>query len=304
VRTIAARATPGTLRLAIPLPGLQAPGDGGFPLCCVPVQSYRFRIKLRKLEDLIVSDSLDYKPNPFSKQFEYDFSNGYVQQVQPVARESFGQPTIVLETRQAYIDPDVRANLQTMRHSIPFRRPFENIFTFGPPDFAALDVSSIAASSRRLDACHPVERLQIFFRTANALDQNRYTDFTNPLSPDGQFYSQMKLIIAGRDREFLQSPMVWQDIMAYAKDEIDSGYNFSEMRWNLGDMYSMVRPFSRNPNGSVNFTTADRPTLYFQLNNVPVQTISQQRKTELRVFMEGWNVYEIEQGRGRLLFAN
>jgi hypothetical protein len=44
--------------------------------------------------------------------------------------------------------------------------------------------------------------------------------------------------------------------------------------------------------------------LYFQLNNVPVQTQSSQRKVELRVFMEGWNVYEIEQGRGRLLFAN
>jgi hypothetical protein len=305
VRTLAARATPGPLRLHLPLPGLQTPGDGGFPLCCVPVQSYRLRIKLRKLEDLIESDSLEYKPNPFSKQFEYTFPNGGgIQTVQPVTRESFGQPTIVLETLQAYIDPDVRAKLQTLRHSIPFRRPFENIFTFGPPDFAALDVSSIAASSRRLDACHLVERIQVFFRTANALDQNRYTDFTNPLSPDGQFYNQMKLIIAGRDREFLQSPMVWQDLMSYAKDEIDSGHNFSEMRWNLGDMYSMVRPFSRSPNGSINFTTADRPTLYFQLNNVPVQTISQQRKTELRAFMEGWNVYEIEQGRGRLLFAN
>jgi phage gp29-like protein len=114
----------------------------------------------------------------------------------------------------------------------------------------------------------------------------------------------MKLIIAGRDREFLQSSMVWQDMMAYAKDEIESGYNFSEMRWNLGDVYSMPRPFVRSPNGSVNFTTADRPTLYFQLNNVPKQTITQHRRTELRVFMEGWNVYEIEQGRGRLRFAN
>jgi hypothetical protein len=144
----------------------------------------------------------------------------------------------------------------------------------------------------------------VFFRTANALDQNRYTDFVNPLSPNGQFYNAMKLIIAGRDREYEFSSLVWQDIQAYAKDEIDSGYNFSEMRWNLGDMYSMPRPFSRVPNGSINFTTADRPTLYFELNNVPVQTQSSQRKVELRVFMEGWNVYEIEQGRGRLLFAN
>jgi hypothetical protein len=61
------------------------------------------------------------------------------------------------------------------------------------------------------------------------------------------------------------------------------------------------------PNGTVNFTSADRPTLYVQLNNVPFlpsSGTSRQRKTELRVFMEGWNVYEIERGRGRLLFAN
>jgi hypothetical protein len=93
-------------------------------------------------------------------------------------------------------------------------------------------------------------------------------------------------------------------MMAYAKDEIDSGYHISEMRWNLGDLYQEQRPFSRVPNGSVNFTTADRPTLYVQLNNTPNQTISNQRKTELRVFMEGWNVYEVERGRGRLLFTN
>jgi hypothetical protein len=191
-----------------------------------------------------------------------------------------------------------------MKQSIPFRRPFENVFTFGPADFAALDVSSIAASTRRLDACHPVERLVVFFRTANALDQNRYTDLVNPLSPDGQFYNAMKLIIAGRDREFDFSSLVWQDIEAYAKDEIDSGYTISEMRWNLGDMYSQVRPFSRVANGTVNFTTADRPTLYFQLNNVPAQTVSGQRNVDLRVVRDGWNVYEVEQGRGRLLFAN
>jgi len=304
LRTIAYRATPGTLRLALPLPGLQTPGDGGFPLCCLPVQSYRLRIKLRRLEDLIVSDSGVAKPNPFLKTFQYIFPTGQTQLVQPITREALGQPTIVLETLQAYMDPDARASLQEQRQSITFRRPFENVFTFGPADFAALDVDSIAASTRRLDACHPVERVLVYFRTANALDRNEYSNIINPLSPDGQFYNEMSLIIAGRDREYQYSALVWQDMESYAKDEIDSGYTISEMRWNLGDMYAMPRPFPRVPNGSVNFTTADRPTLYFQLNNVPVQVSSGQRKVELRVCMEGWNVYEVERGRGRLLFAN
>jgi len=304
IRSIAYRATPSTLRLSIPLPGLQTPGDGGFPLCCVPVQNYRFRIKLRKFEDLVVSDNELAKPNPFLTTFKYTFPTNEIQLVQPIQRQTLGQPTIILETMQAYIDPDVRASLQKQRRSIPFRRPFENIFTFGPADYTALDVSSIAASSRRLDARHPVERLIVYFRTGNALDRNQYTNLVNPLSPDGQFYNEMKLVIAGKDREYQFSSLVWQDIQSYAKDEIDSGFNLSEMRWNLGDMYAMPRPFSRVANGSVNFSTADRPTLYFQLNNVPIQLTSGQRNVELRVGMEGWNVYEIENGRGRLLFAN
>ncbi len=136
------------------------------------------------------------------------------------------------------------------------------------------------------------------------LDRNIYTDFTDPFAYDGKFYQQAKLVIAGRDREFEFPPFVWDDVMNFAKDEIDPGYNISEIRWNLGDQMNRVRPFSRVPEGAVNFTTADRPTLWLQLNDVPPQIISGQRKVDLRVVMESWNVYEIQEGRGRMLFAN
>jgi hypothetical protein len=303
VRSIAYRATPGTLRLGIPLPGCQTPGDGGFPLCCAPTQNFRIRMKLRKLEDLVTSDNPMNKPSPWLNTFQYDLSGG-TYTFPAVPRAAMGTPTILLETVQAYINPDRRRELQESKQSIPFRRPFENIFTFGEADYVALDVSSIAASVRRLDARHPVERVVFFFRTQNALDRNEYTDLLDPSANDTQFYNDIKLIIAGRDREHDYGPLVWQNLQSFAKDEIDSGYNIGEFRWNLGDMYNQVRPFSRVPNGTVNFTTADRPTLYVQLNNVPPQTGTGQRKTELRVFMEGWNVYEFNEGRCRLLFAN
>jgi hypothetical protein len=308
-RNIAGRATPGRLRLSLPIPGCQTPGDGGFPICCLPNQSYRVRMKLRNLEDLVVSDDPTLmKPKPWLiPEFTYTLPGPAIYTFQPVPLNTIGQPTILLETIQSYVSPETKRTLQESKQSIPFRRPFENIFTFGEADFAALDVSGIAASTRRLDARHPVERLAFFFRTQQALDRNNYTDVFDPASSDTQFYNGIKLIIAGRDREFLYGSQVWQDIMAYAKDENDSGYNIGEFRWNLGDLYSEIRPFGRVPNGTVNFTSADRPTLYVQLNNVPFlpsSGMSRQRKTELRVFMEGWNVYEIERGRGRLLFAN
>jgi hypothetical protein len=302
-RPIAYRATPGKLRLSLPLPGLQSPGDGGFPLCCAPTQSFRIRMKLRKLEDLVVSDNPMNKPTPWLNTFQYDLSGG-TYTFPAVNRNAIGQPTILLETVQAYLSPETRRGLQESKQSIPFRRPFENIFTFGEPDFTALDVSGIAASTRRLDARHPVERVVFFFRTQNALDRNEYTNLLDPSAVDTQFYNDIKLIIAGRDREHDYGPLVWQNLQSYAKDEIDTGYNIGEFRWDLGDMYNQVRPFSRVPNGTVNFTTADRPTIYVQLNNVPPQTTTGERKSEFRVFMEGWNVYEFNEGRARLLFAN
>ena len=307
-RSIAYRATPGRLRLALPIPGIQTPGDGGFPIGCMPRQAYRFRIKLRALEDLVESDNLVPKPAPWAPGTVFSYTpdgSSVPYTFSPVPLSSIGQPTILLETRQAYLSDDIREEFHNNRQSIPFRRPFENVFTFGPNDYKPLDTGGTATVTRRLDARHPVERIVFFFRTANATDRNRLSDVVDPSGADyGEFYNKMKLVIAGRDREEEYGPLVWHSIESYAKDEIDSGYNIGEMRWNLGDVYERVRPYGRVPEGTVNFTTADRPTLHINLNNVPPQAISGLRKSEFRVFMEGWNAFIVEEGRGRLLFAN
>lgn len=307
-RSVALRATPGRLRLSLPLPGMQTPDDGGLPLCCLPAQSFRFRIKLRALEDLVVcSDPAVVKPQPWSQDLVYSYTPAGAAvpySFKPVERAAIGQPTILMETVQAYVDAETQNALQTNKKQIPFRRMFENIFTMGELDYKALDHGGVAQVTRRLDGRHPTERIVWFFRNVNALLRNEYADFVNPRVLDGQFYSSMKLVIAGRDREFEWGPEVWQDVNNYAKDEIDTGYNIGEMRWNLGDVYERERPATRVPEGTVNFTTADRPTLHVNLTNVFPDPVSAQRKVEFRVFTEGWAIYEIERGRGRLMFAN
>ena len=54
----------------------------------------------------------------------------------------------------------------------------------------------------------------------------------------------------------------------------------------------------------MNFTTADRPTLYLELANIRGSALDGKRRSEFRVFTEGWNVYDVREGRGRLMFAN
>jgi hypothetical protein len=305
-RLMASRATPRLIRLRLPLPGLQTPGDGGFPLCCLPSQNYRFRIKLRPLEHLVVcSDPSIIKPAPWNvPEFQYTFQTGQTYRFAPIDRNKIGQPTIMLETSQAYVPDDVKTGLQTRTLTIPFRKVFENIFTMGELDYVAIDRGGTAQVTRRLDARHMAERAVFFFRTAQAIDRNDLSDFINPIGGGGgSFYTNLKLVIAGRDREHSYGDLVWRDLQAHAKDERDNGLNIGEMRWNLGDVFERERPSARQPEGAVNFSTADRPTLHIQLQNVPVQITTGQRNTEMRVFIESWTVYEIQEGRGRQLFG-
>jgi hypothetical protein len=318
-RGIQLRATPGHLRLKLPLPGLQCPGDGGFPLVAMSWQTFRIKATLRKLEDLVVcSDPLTVHPKPWTVPlYTYQFDNGSSYDFSPLSLLQIGQPTILLSTVQHYVPSRVQEELRSTPLQIPFRRQFENNFTFGELDYISLDKGGTAAVTRRLDGRHPTERIYWFFRNYNALDRNQLDDFSNdyfydhfpsdtqPYTvPFGEFYYQIKLVIAGKDRELLHPPYLWDQINQLAKDEKANGKQISAMKWSLGEQYGTIYPAARQLEGSVNFTTADRPTLHIELANITSNPYLAQRKSEMRVFTEGWNVYEVKEGRGRLLFAN
>lgn len=331
-RGIQLRATPGHLKIKLPLPGLQCPGDGGFPLVAMAWQKFRIKATLRKLEDLVVcsdisknklQDPLFYPWNV--ENFRYTFDDGVTTyDFKPISLLDIPNPTILLATIQNYVPPRVQEELRSTPIQIPFRRQFENDFTFGELDYIPLDKGGTAAVTRRLDGRHPTEKIFWFFRTQTSLDKNRLDNFDNDyfdypllappknvpsatqpytIYPRGFFY-EMKLVIAGRDRENLHEPFLWQDICQLVKDEKASGLGIGEMKWSTGANYGTIYPAPRQPEGTVNFTTADRPTLYLELANIRGSVISKKRNCEFRVFTEGWNVYDVREGRGRLLFAN
>ena len=320
-RGIQLRATPGHLRVKLPLPGLQCPGDGGFPLVAMAWQKFRIKATLRKLEDLVVcSNDLISKPNltPWSiPTFTYNGEDGVPIDFEPNTLAEMGNPNILLSTVQHYVPPRVQEELRSTPIQIPFRRQFENDFTFGELDYIPLDKGGTATVTRRLDGRHPTEKIFWFFRNQNSLDKNRLDDFsndyfatrlpnaTNPYTIFyGGFYYRIKLVIAGKDRENLHEPFIWQDICQLVKDEKASGLEIGEMKWSSGDNYGTIYPAPRQPEGTVNFTTADRPTLYLELANISGNPNDGKRRSEFRVFTEGWDVYDVREGRGRLLFAN
>ncbi|NBQ70766.1 MAG: hypothetical protein EBU46_18810, partial [Nitrosomonadaceae bacterium] len=318
-RSIQMRATPGHLRIYLPLPGMQCPGDPGFPLTALPYQTFRIKATLRKLEDLVVcSNPAIIKPAPWSQpSFQVAYPTG-TQTVVPLTRLQIGQPTILLSTVQHYISSEDQALLRSKPIQIPFRKQFENVFTFGELDYIPLDKGGQAVVTRYIDGRHPAERLFWFFRNYNALDQNRldvmYNDYfdqgahypteTQPYTtPYGSFYYSIKLNIAGKEREDPYNGSVWNQLVPFAKQERYSE-NIGSMCWSTGDNYGKVYPASRSPEGTVNFSTADRPTLHVQLANIMPNARLSQRKSEFRVIVESWNMYYVADGRGRLGFAS
>jgi hypothetical protein len=135
-------------------------------------------------------------------------------------------------------------------------------------------------------------------------DQANYPTETQPFTtPYGEFYYNIKLNIAGKEREDNYDGSVWNQLTPFAKHERYSEH-IGSMCWSTGDNYGKVYPAVRSPEGTVNFSTADRPTLHIQLANIGRNMRLGQRKSEFRVIVESWNMYHVADGRGRLGFAS
>lgn len=297
-------ATPGYLRLHLPLIGCQAAKDGGFPSIGARSQTLKLRLVLRKLEDLVEASDGRAKPVPWDRSDfrQYTSSTSYTT-FSTLSRTQIGAPTLQLETRHIYIDPDTQERLRRSDLEIPFSRIYENTFSFGAKDFEPLKRNALAITTRRLDAVHPASRIVFWFQDFNTLRSNKYFDYSSDISGN-EYYNNVSLIIAGRDRETLFPPLVWNKLQNLAKEDRDPGSGLGIMNWDLGDVRGRQAPYARQPEGSVNFSTADRPNLYFDLANISNDLVSGEKQAQLKAIVDTWGFYEIQKGRGGLRYAN
>ena len=240
------------------------------------------------------------KPKPWGQTFQIKTSRlGSFTQFQTLERQNIPTPNIVLETRHIYVEDDTKDGLRKASIEIPFERLYESIFTQNEWDYAPLYRGATATITRRLEGVYPASSVISFFRSQKALSANQLWNISNDIS-GGEFYQNMKLIIAGRDRETLFSPLVWNKLVTHAKLERDTGLPFAIMDWTRGDIRGRRSPYTRQPDGTINMSTADRPDLYFELQDIIVG----QKKTELRSIVVSWGCMLIEKFRATLLFGN
>jgi hypothetical protein len=270
-------------------------------------QNFKIRLTLRKLEELVESSdaAATVAPAPWALESltvpAIGGSDAYT--FKPHLRAQMDAPTIQLETRHTYVDGETQLALQEARLEAPFSRLFENTFTFGPTDYSPLDRAAVAAVTRRLDARFPASRLLWAFRSYNDLRVNRRWKFYAD-NGTGEYYNNMSLIIAGRDRETLFPPPVWSDLTHHAKEDRAPVRGIGEMNWDLGAILGRRPPFERQPEGSVNFGTADRPTLFAELAAVPADLNLKKPSVEFTAIVDSWALYEIEKNRGYLKYGN
>jgi hypothetical protein len=299
---IAAAATPGRLRLELPFIG--GP-HYGFPSIAMRQQNFKLRLTLRKLEEIVESSdpastvqAMPWKLESFTAETgasPYTFA--------PLAREKIGTPSLQLETRHIYTDGDTQLALRTIPLEIPFSRLYENTFTFGPLNYTPLERNAVAAVTNRIDARHPSSRIFWFVRSHDDLRAGRRWKVAAS-NPSQEYYTNQSLIIAGRDRETLMSPFIWNELTYHAKEDRDPGHGFGEMNWDMGSVVGRRAPFyERQPEGSINFTTADRPTLYTELASIPPDSILGKPSAEMTAVVDAWSIYSIENERGSLKYG-
>jgi hypothetical protein len=71
----------------------------------------------------------------------------------------------------------------------------------------------------------------------------------------------------------------------------------------VGPQYSSTASEKREPGGTINFTSADKPTLWLDIQDTLPASVGQKRVT-MRCITAGWGVYLIEDNRGGMLFGN
>ncbi len=298
--TLYRNATPSRLRLPLPMLG----GKKGVPSAAIKHQAFRLRCVLRPLDEIIeCSDPTVVRPNPWSEAagFELIGPGGVTTNFTLPPREQMANPTLTLETRHIYLDPASQAAVAEAKHDIPYSTLYENPHTFGNDDYLTANdaTATYPFFGRDLDARRPASRIYWFMRTTDDLQKGRRWSTSGAANP---YWNQLSLIIAARDRESLWGPLVWNTLVPFAKEDKDPGFAVGEMNWDLGNGTG-APPIGQTPMGSVNFTTAYRPTLLVSLRKPNADQMWNMKTMDFLTVVESWAQFAVDGGRGFLKYS-
>jgi hypothetical protein len=297
---IARAACPNRLRVPIPIVGWEKHGDAGFPMVCMRKQSFKLRVLLRKLDEVIEASDGRTHPNPFSMPIAVQRSkNGPVTHGETTLPRSALEKSITmsLETTQVYVQKDVHEWLRIQKWTVPFRNVQMQMFEIEDNQWNAAATASVTNFTLpfRLDFTGPVSRLLIAMQTEGARFAGRRTELLETGVRD------IRLHIANINRVEPIGPIIMRDFASYWRENQAAASSTVSTRHT--EVYTL--PFGgkdrEQPAGTLNFTRATQPELWVRLGSIPVDMRSRNRKTFMTVYAESWRLWEMHDSKGMIV---
>jgi hypothetical protein len=289
-------ATPGTLRIPIPLLGWESVGDPGFPIVAHK-QRFRLRIQLRKLEDVVVASDGRAFPQPWNMplkvQFRKDGPVDTTYKTLPMSALARGIG-IALESEQVYVPRDVQEWLKIQRWDIPYRNVQRQEFTVEDNQWNAAATASVTNFTLpfRLDFVGPISRLLAGFQGEGSRQAGQRPSLLRDAA------RQFRLNIANIDRIQSFSAPVFRELNAYWKN-IRAAQDLSDPQ-DPQEVFTFAfgERDSPQPMGTLNFSRSVLPELWITLGTIPIDTRTRLRKSYLVVYAESWKLWTLQDGKG------
>lgn len=301
---IARSATQLQLRVPFPVFGWQYLSDPGLPLCALRKQRFRIRILLRNYKELIVASDGRIAPQPWGKplRVQATASSPVLTTLRTLDEPVMKGLVMNLEQTAVYVPKDVQHWFNNQTFRFPFQTVQYQRYTLEDNTMTAASQNPAAVYQIpfNIDFIGNIDRLLLGFRSAASTEAGQRT---NLRAPNGApFIRTVRLNIANIDRVKQWELPVVREVTAYWKSQ--------RMALDLSNAEVPQEVYTltfggfdvSTPAGTLNFTRASLPTLFVTLNAVPYDRRNISRKTYALLYGESWNVFEVCNGMGKMMF--
>jgi hypothetical protein len=294
-----------SLRVPFPVFGWQYLNDPGLPLCALRKQRFRIRVHLRHYSELVVASDGRLAPQPWGgKPLRVQASeSGPVD----TSLRTLDEPVMkglhmMLEQTAVYLPKDVQIWFNSQTFRFPFQTVQHQQYTLEDNLMTAASQNPAAVYQLPLniDFIGSMDRLILGFRSAAATEAGQRTNLR--ASNGKPFIRTVRLNIANIDRIKLSALPIVREVTSYWKSQ--------RMALDLAspelpqEIYTLTFGGfdGAMPAGTVNFTRASLPVLFVTLNAIPYDLRNISRQTFAQLYGESWNVYEVSNGVGKMMF--
>lgn len=292
-------ATPGTLRVPIPLLGWESVGDPGFPTIGARSQRFRIRVLLRPLETVVTASDGRLSPRPWGQSFRIQQgTGGPLETFDTLPYEAMVRGLgIVLETTQVYVPCDVQEVLKTGIWRIPYRNSQHQAYTI--QDYQMNAASTAVANfslSFPLDFTGACSRVVMAFQQRGAILAGQRGQYLAGVP------TSIRVNVANLDRIQQWGPAVFREVTAYWKN-VRGAQDLTDPT-KPQEVFTIVMggKEAAQPAGTLNFTRAAVPELWITFGPTPIDARTQSRELTLLVYVETWEVLEVGGGQARRVF--